>query len=128
MKRLLCTFALLLPATACAVSQQGHAQAVAEIGGEKIVTLTRTLSSSTKPEFTSITLLPGRGMEIQQITANFPGKGTVDVLASPDLAGTAKMLDQDDTANGDLGYRLGAAFLVPYPNRIRGKLPQTAAH
>ena len=26
------------------------------------------------------------------------------------------------TPNGDLGYRLGAAFLVPYPNRIRGKL------
>ena len=25
-------------------------------------------------------------MEIQQITANFPGKGNVDVLASPDLA------------------------------------------
>jgi galactose mutarotase-like enzyme len=32
------------------------------------------------------------------------------------------MLDQQDDANGDLGYRLGAAFLVPYPNRIRGKL------
>ena len=28
----------------------------------------------------------------------------------------------DDDAFGDLGYRLGAAFLVPYPNRIRGKL------
>jgi hypothetical protein len=26
------------------------------------------------------------------------------------------------TPNGDLGYRLGSAFLVPYPNRIRGKL------
>jgi aldose 1-epimerase len=46
----------------------------------------------------------------------------VDVLASPDLAGAAKMLDVDDTAFGDLGYRLGSAFLVPYPNRIRGKL------
>jgi len=32
------------------------------------------------------------------------------------------MLDVDDTDNGDLGYRLGAAFLAPYPNRIRGKL------
>ena len=32
------------------------------------------------------------------------------------------MLDEKDDANGDLGYRLGAAFLVPYPNRIRGKL------
>lgn len=98
------------------------AQAVTEIGGQKIVTLTRTAVSTTKPEFTSIVLAPGRGMEILQITANFPGKGNVDVLASPDLAGAAKMLDKDDTANGDLGYRLGAAFLAPYPNRIRGKL------
>jgi galactose mutarotase-like enzyme len=32
------------------------------------------------------------------------------------------MLDEQDTDNGDLGYRLGAAFLVPYPNRIRGRL------
>ena len=44
------------------------------------------------------------------------------MLASPDLAGAKEMLDEKDDANGDLGYRLGAAFLVPYPNRIRGKL------
>jgi aldose 1-epimerase len=98
------------------------AQAVTEIGGEKIVTITRTPTSTTRPEFTSITLAPGRGMEVLQITANFPGKGNVDVLASPDMAEIKKMLDVDDTQNGDLGYRLGAAFLVPYPNRIRGKL------
>ena len=99
-----------------------HAQAVTEIGGQKIVTLTRTATSTAKPEFTSITLAPGRGMEILQITANFPGKGNVDVLASPDLAASKKMLDVDDDAFGNLGYRLGAAFLAPYPNRIRGKL------
>jgi galactose mutarotase-like enzyme len=99
-----------------------QAQAVTEIGGQKIVTLTRTAVSTARPEFTSITLAPGRGMEILQITANFPGKGSVDVLASPDLAGAAKMLDKDDDAHGNLGYRLGAAFLAPYPNRIRGKL------
>ena len=64
----------------------GHAQAVTEIGGQKLVTLTRTAVSTTKPEFTSVTLAPGRGMEMIQITANFPGKGSVDVLASPDLA------------------------------------------
>ena len=98
------------------------AQTVPEIGGEKIVTLTRTPTSTTRPEFTSITLAPGRGMEVLQITANFPGKGNVDVLASPDMAEIKKMLDVDDTENGDLGYRLGSAFLVPYPNRIRGKL------
>ncbi len=57
-----------------------------------------------------------------QITANFPGKGSVNVLASPDLAAAKTMLDEKDDANGDFGYRLGAAFLVPYPNRIRGKL------
>jgi aldose 1-epimerase len=98
-----------------------RAQAITEIGGQKIVTLTRAAGGA-RPEFSSVTILPGRGMEILQVTANFPGKGNVDVLASPDLAGAAKMLDQDDDAFGDLGYRLGAAFLVPYPNRIRGKL------
>ena len=98
------------------------AQAVTEIGGQKLVTITRAAASTTKPEFTSVTLAPGRGMELIQITANFPGKGSVNVLASPDLATAKTMLDEKDTANGDLGYRLGSAFLVPYPNRIRGKL------
>lgn len=99
-----------------------QAQAVTEIGGQKIVTLTRKATSTTKPEFTSVTLAPGRGMELLQVTANFPGKGEVDVLASPSLAEAKKMLDEQDDANGDLGYRLGAAFLVPYPNRIIGKV------
>jgi galactose mutarotase-like enzyme len=99
-----------------------QAQTVTEIGGQKIVTLSRKATDTTRPEFTSVTLAPGRGMELLQITANFPGKGNIDVLASPDLAEIKKTLDVDDTANGDLGYRLGSAFLVPYPNRIRGKL------
>jgi len=98
------------------------AQEVTEIGGQKLVTLHRTAISKTTPEFTSVTLAPGRGMELIQITANFPGKGSVNVLASPDLATAKQMLDEKDTPNGDLGYRLGSAFLVPYPNRIRGKL------
>jgi galactose mutarotase-like enzyme len=100
----------------------GLAQNATEIGGQKVITLTRAAVSKTKPEFTSITLAPGRAMEIIQITANFPGKGSVDVLASPDLAMAKKMLDEHDDAFGNLAYRLGAAFLAPYPNRIRGKL------
>ena len=115
-----------LPVLLAGVLVPADAQDVTEIGGEKIVTLTRTPTSTTKPEFTSVTVLPGRGMEILQITANFPGtgpgKGSVDVLASPSLAEAKKMLDVDDNDNGDLGYRMGSAFLVPYPNRIRGKL------
>jgi galactose mutarotase-like enzyme len=121
--RALALLPVVLPALmACTLSTTGEAQDVTEIGGQKIVTLKRTAVSTTKPEFTSITLAPGRGMEIIQITANFPGEGNVDVLASPDLAGSKKMLDVDDDAFGNLGYRLGAAFLAPYPNRIRGKL------
>ena len=95
---------------------------VTEIGGQKLVTLKRTAVSKTSPEFTGVTLAPGRGMELIHITANFPGKGNVDVLASPDLAAAKEMLDVKDDDFGDLGYRLGSAFLVPYPNRIRGKL------
>ena len=113
---------VMLTSMSGSLSLPSQAQAVTEIGGQKVVTLSRTASSASKPEFTSVTLAPGRGMEVLQITANFPGKGNVDVLASPDLAGAKKMLDVDDDAHGNLGYRLGAAFLVPYPNRIRGKL------
>ena len=126
MKLLIHALALLpLTLPAFLAGQTTHtkgAKTMTEIGGQKVVTLTRTASSTTKPEFTSVTIAPGRGMEIIQITAHFPGKGNVDVLASPDLAEAKKMLDVEDTENGDLGYRIGAAFLAPYPNRIRGPL------
>ena len=126
MKTLVRTSALLTAAlpflVAGSLVSTGRAQAVTEIGGQKIVTLKRAAVSTTTPEFTSVTLAPGRGMELLQVTANFPGKGEVNVLASPSLAGAKKTLDADDDAFGNLGYRLGAAFLVPYPNRIRGKL------
>src|SRR5580693_6926738 len=120
MKPAVCTFVFLSIRGSFVAS--ARAQSVSEIGGEKIVTITRKAVGTTKPEFTSVTVLPGRGMEILQITATFPGKGSIDVLASPSLADAKKMLDVDDTDNGDLGYRVGSAFLVPYPNRIRGKL------
>lgn len=118
-----CMLSFAFPAVvASCVVMSSQAQSAPEIGGQKIVTLSRTAASKTKPEFTSITVMPGRGMELLQITANFPGRGNVDVLASPDVEAAKKMLDETDDANGDYGYRLGSAFLVPYPNRIRGKL------
>jgi galactose mutarotase-like enzyme len=94
------------------------------VNGVAAVTISRKATpGATKPEFTSMTLFPGRALMIQQITAYFPGKGEVNVLAEPlgDLDAAAKALNDDD-ANGDLSYRMGAAFLFPYPNRIRGKL------
>ena len=93
------------------------------VNGMPSVTLSRKPTpNATKPEFTSITVFPGRALEVQQIKAYFPGKGEYDVLASPSLEDSATMLNDKDTDNGDLSYRLGAAFLFPYPNRIRGKL------
>jgi len=122
MKALVRALALLTVALPALTAGFATAQDVTEIGGQKIVTIKRTAVSTTEPEFTSMTLAPGRGMEIIQVTANFPGKGEVNVLASPDLAGSKKMLDEQDDVFGNLGYRLGSAFLVPYPNRIRGPL------
>ena len=126
MKTLVSNLAMLLSTLpvlmAVALLPTAHAQDAMEIGGQKVVTITRTPVSTTTPEFTSVTVAPGRGMEVLQITENFPGKGNINVFSSPDLAGIKQKLDVEDDANGDLGYRLGAAFLVPYPNRIRGKL------
>ena len=93
-----------------------------EIGGEEIVTLTRKPISKTRPEFTSVTVMPGRGMELLYVTANFPGKGEFQVLRSPDLAMAENLLDHRDNAYGSLSTSMGAAFLVPYPNRIAGSL------
>ena len=122
MRTLVCAFSLLTVALPLAITSASQAQAVTEIGGQKLITLSRKPVSTTQPEFTSITLVPGRALLIQQITANFPGKGNVDVLASPDLAGSKKLLEVDDDQYGNQLFRLGAAFLFPYPNRMRGKL------
>ena len=107
---------------ACQMVLVSSAEDLPEVGGQKAVKLTRTAVSKSRPEFTSITVLPGRGMLVLQITANFPGKGNVDVLASPDLAEAVKILNEDDSEVGAKAWSMGSAFLVPYPNRIRGKL------
>ncbi|HEU5457968.1 MAG TPA: aldose 1-epimerase [Terracidiphilus sp.] len=115
--------AVALPVVAAGLlAARIHAQSATEIGGQKMVTITRAVTSKTQPQFTSLTLAPGRGMELIQLKANFPGKGEVDVLYTPGIAGAKEMLDEKDDDFGDLGYRLGAAFLCPYPNRIIGQL------
>ena len=57
------------------------------VGGRAPVTLHRKATShGHEREFTSITLLPGRGLNTFQITANLPGKGETELLRSPSLA------------------------------------------
>ncbi|MGC2163156.1 MAG: aldose 1-epimerase [Silvibacterium sp.] len=95
-----------------------------QIGGENIVTLTRAATSNgQKPEFLSATILPGRGMNVFQITANLPGKGTINILASPSLADAADKLNGGPADQyGNASFSFGGAFLIPYPNRILGTL------
>lgn len=99
--------------------------AVTQIGGENIVKLQRAATSNgAKPEFLSATILPGRGMNLFQITANVPGKGEINIFASPSLEDASAKLNGQPPAdlNGNASFSFGGAFLVPYPNRIRGKL------
>ena len=95
-----------------------------QVGGEDVVTLRRTPETEgTTPQFISATILPGRGFNMFQITANLPGKGEVSLLASPTLEEAASKLNGGSgDAFGVNSFSFGGAFLVPYPNRIIGPL------
>jgi aldose 1-epimerase len=110
-------------APAPAPAAQPVAVAPTQMGGQNIVKLTRTpTSNGQKPEFLSATIFPGRGMNVFQITANLPGKGEIQVLASPSLSDAATALSGGPAdAYGNASFSFGGAFLVPFPNRIRGK-------
>jgi aldose 1-epimerase len=100
-------------------------QPTPEIGGEPVVKLTRNATSNgTRPEFLSLTVLPGRGMEVFQITADVPGKGEIPVLWAPTLEELAQRMSPGSAADayGNASFSCCGAFLVPYPNRILGKL------
>jgi galactose mutarotase-like enzyme len=104
--------------------QDAGSAAGLKIGERQVVELKRRTSPNpSRPEFTSVTILPGRGMNLFQITANLPGKGEIPVLASPSLEEAAQVLNGGaDDVHGVKSFSFGGAFLVPYPNRIRGKL------
>ncbi len=104
--------------------QPAAAPAPLKIGGEDVVTLSRKATSGGgKPEFLSVTLLPGRAMNMFQVTAAIPGKGEIPLLHSPSIQEAAsKLTGTGPDALGNLSFSLGGAFLIPYPNRIVGQL------
>ncbi len=62
-------------------------------------------------------------MNVFQIRAFVPGKGDVDLIASPSLEEAAKTFSNGSEDFYDLkSATMGGAILVPYPNRIRGTL------
>ena len=93
-----------------------------DVGGQKAIELRRQQSGvGAAPEFLSVTLLPGRGMNVFQISAYLPGRGEVNLLASPSLGDAAKILNGGpDDLQGKKSTSMGGAFLFPFANRILG--------
>jgi galactose mutarotase-like enzyme len=93
------------------------------IGGEPVVTLQRpAVADRGRPQFLQATVLPGRGMAVLQIKAYLPGKGEIDLLNSPPLPEAEQLLDKGDDEFGNEIFKIGGAILLPFANRIRGKL------
>jgi aldose 1-epimerase len=94
------------------------------IGGAKVVRLSQPQPSDTsKPQIVSAEILPGRGMNTFSIKAYVPGKGVTDVLVTVPLNEAAQLLNGGpDDPYGNGSYKYGGAILVPFANRIRGKL------
>src|ERR1039457_3773110 len=100
----------------------GPSQAIS-IGGEPVVVLHRPSSGDkSAPQFLEATVMPGRGMAVLQIKAYLPGKGEIDLLNSPPLRDSEQLLDKDDDKFGNQVFKMGGAILLPYANRIRGKV------
>jgi aldose 1-epimerase len=95
------------------------------IGGLPVLSLTRTPERSAQPQFVSVEILPGRGMNIYQMRAFLPGKGIIPLLESPPLEMAAQVMDGGpEDVLGNKSFTLGGALLIPYANRIGGEVSQ----
>lgn len=104
-----------------------------DVGGQKAIQLRRLQSGvGAKPEFLSVTLLPGRGMNVFQITAYLPGRGEVPLLASQPIAAAAKAMNGgSEDLQGNQSFSMGGALLFPFANRLVGPVtvdPKTGDH
>lgn len=91
-------------------------------GGQDAIVLTRShLMGESAPELLSATVLPGRGMNVLQITAFIPGRGEVSLLASPSLEDAAKaMTGKGPDSEGQASMAMGGAFEVPWAGNLWG--------
>ncbi|QNI35408.1 aldose epimerase family protein [Edaphobacter albus] len=105
-------------------SSQPHEPPAPQPGGQDALVLERLpIEGNTVPEFLSATLLPGRGMNLLQLTAILPKKGRVSLLASPSLADAAKaMSGTDDDVHGAASLAMGGAIEAPWAGNIFGTL------
>lgn len=95
-----------------------------DVGGQKAIELRRLQSGvGATPEFLSVTLLPGRGMNVFQITAYLPGRGEVPLLASQSIDAAAKIMNGGpDDSQGNKSFSMGGALLFLFANRLVGPI------
>lgn len=95
-----------------------------QIGGAPVVTLERPApADSSRPAFLMARALPGRGMTTLQIRAHLPSRGATDLLAAPPLEEARRYFEENsDEFQGNRSYLVGGAVLLPFANRIRGRL------
>src|ERR1700758_5890477 len=85
-------------------AQQSAEQKAApiSIGGEPVITVARPLPANpTKLQFVEAKVLPGNGMNLLQLKAFLPGKGTIDVLTTMPLPDAKKYLETDNDSFGN---------------------------
>jgi len=104
--------------------QQGNAVVGPRPGGMDPIVLTRAQTpGNNMPEFRSVTLLPGLGMEVLQITAFVPSRGEIELLAAPSLK---------DIADGTTPNRNGAndnwgGIEAPWAGLLTGSVAPTGS-
>jgi aldose 1-epimerase len=91
-------------------------------GGQDAILLQRSqFGGGSGPEFLSATLLPGRGMNVLQITAYLPDKGEVSLLASPSLGEATRLMNGAGADTGGAeSLEMGGAIEAPWAGRISG--------
>ena len=97
-------------------------------GGQDPIRLSRSATTIGKEaELISATFLPGRGMNVFQLTAMIPGHGEVQLLVSPALASAAGLMNGlDEDANGSASASMGGAILAPWAQSLSGTPTGTA--
>ncbi len=82
-----------------------------DIGGQPAVALRQPQpADKNRPAIVAAEIVPGMGMNIYQLRAWVPGKGLIDMLEAPPI----------ETATHSA--RVGGGILLPWANRVRGKL------
>lgn len=104
--------------------------AVLRPGGREAILVQRTRAmGDAAPEFLSATILPGRGMNVLQIAAYLPGRGEVNLMASPPIEAAANaMSGTGDDVGGQESLAMGGAFELPWAGSIWGTPAQTGGH